>query len=380
MSPITAANFVLTGLALLFLKAHQTRLAACTHRLVIPALFVSALAIVGYAYGVALPDQLRHYNAMALSTVLLFFILTLSILAADSGHGFAKIAASDTAGGLISRRLLPTLPLLLFGLGWLRLEGERAGLYGFEFGLALMILLSTTVCVIAVASTATSLHRIDLRRKQAEAQIMSLNVSLERRVQERTEELDVANKLLEQLALEDGLTHLANRRLFDRYLNAQIVLARRNRRTLSLVLCDVDLFKLYNDNHGHQAGDECLRQIAAAIRSCCRRPADLAARYGGEEFAIILPETELAGAVQIAEAAREAVKELRIPHLHSRVSTCISISGGVACVSGNRDSTAQQIIASADQALYRAKLLGRDRTVGAEREADWVVNARAIGA
>jgi diguanylate cyclase (GGDEF)-like protein len=290
----------------------------------------------------------------------------LSILAADSRHGFARIAASDTAGGLMSRWLLPILPLLLFGLGWVRLEGQRAGFYNFEFGLALTVLLGAVVCVIAVGSTATSLHKADIKRKRVEAEISSLNAGLELRVKERTEQLAAANKSLEHLALEDGLTHLANRRFFDTYLDTQIGVGRRHQRAVSLVICDVDSFKSFNDHYGHQAGDECLKRVAMAIRSCCRRPADLAARYGGEEFAMILPETDLRGATRLAEAARAAVARLRIPHGFSTASVYVSISGGVACTSGISGMTAERLIGAADQTLYQAKLSGRDRMVAAD--------------
>jgi diguanylate cyclase (GGDEF)-like protein len=175
--------------------------------------------------------------------------------------------------------------------------------------------------------------------------------------------LRLTNQALENLSLHDGLTNLANRRFFDTYLTAQIVIAHRHQRILALVLCDVDAFKAYNDHYGHQAGDECLKQVAAALQSCCRRPGDMAARYGGEEFALVLPDTELVGAVQIAEAAREAVARLKIPHEHSIAGAYVSVSGGVAVLLRKTDITAQQLVAAADQTLYQAKHLGRNRMV-----------------
>jgi len=210
-------------------------------------------------------------------------------------------------------------------------------------------------------------------KKRAEADIVALNAGLERRVEERTQqltqlsaELTAANVSLEQLSLYDGLTGLANRRFFDKYLADQLALARRHGRSLALVMYDVDAFKAYNDHYGHPAGDECLKKIAAALRSCCRRPGDIAARYGGEEFAMILPDTELIGAARIAEGAREAIAQLRIPHEHSPASPCASISGGVAVLLRQFDVPAQQLITAADQALYQAKHLGRNRIVFAQ--------------
>jgi diguanylate cyclase (GGDEF)-like protein len=363
MSPATSLDMLLIGVALLCLKASRPRVAACAHWIVAPALFIPTLALVGYAYGANSLYRIGPYTSIAFHTALSLFVVALSLLAADTGHGFARIATSDTAGGLVSRRLLPTMPFMLFGLGWLRLQGERAGLYDFPFGIALMVLASTAICLIAVAGTAVILHKTDVTRQRAEGEIRSLNTALEQRVEERTRQLDVANKALELLSLQDGLTQLANRRFFDAHLAAQLGLARRHRRSLALVLCDIDGFKAYNDRYGHQAGDECLKQVAAAIRSCCRRPADMAARYGGEEFAMILPETELVGALAIAEAAREAVVQLKILNGGSPTAPYISISGAVAVLSGKIDATAAQLIKAADQALYEAKRLGRNQMV-----------------
>jgi len=192
---------------------------------------------------------------------------------------------------------------------------------------------------------------------------------LEQQVHARATEvqrLGTANETLEYLSLHDGLTDLANRRLFDRYLADQTAIARRHQRPLALILCDVDSFKAYNDHYGHQAGDECLKKIAGALRTCCRRPADLAARYGGEEFALILPDTELNSAAQIAEAARNAVMGLKIPHRLSRAASYASISGGIAVLGGDAGMTVQQLTAAADAALYRAKHLGRNQMVSAQ--------------
>jgi diguanylate cyclase (GGDEF)-like protein len=173
---------------------------------------------------------------------------------------------------------------------------------------------------------------------------------------------------LRRISLHDWLTNLPNRRFFDIYLDQQVAVAHRHKRILALILCDIDSFKAYNDHYGHQAGDECLKQVAAAVNSCCRRPADMAARYGGEEFAMILPDTELIGAGQVAEAARDAVAQLKIPHEYSRAGRYVSISGGISVLLRKVDTTAQQLIAAADQNLYVAKNLGRNQMVSAEAE------------
>ena len=194
------------------------------------------------------------------------------------------------------------------------------------------------------------------------------NVTHYARLARLSAELGAANETLEQLSLHDALTGLANRRFFDQYLANQIILAGRSKRPLALVLCDVDLFKAYNDHYGHQAGDECLKRIASTLRACCNRPADMVARYGGEEFALILPDTELVGATHIAEAVREAVAKLAILHQHSPAAACVSISGGVSVLTNNAVLTGEHLIGAADQALYQAKQLGRNRIVSVHAE------------
>ena len=173
--------------------------------------------------------------------------------------------------------------------------------------------------------------------------------------------LTTANAALEQLSLHDALTGLANRRYFDVHLWEQIAIARRHNRDAALVLCDVDHFKAFNTAHGHQAGDECLKRVAGALRSCCHRPADMAARYGGEEFALILPDTDSSGALRIAEAARAAVAQLRMPLGAGAAEVRVTISGGVAMLTPQTD--AQQLISLADEGLFQAKHRGRDRIV-----------------
>ncbi len=182
------------------------------------------------------------------------------------------------------------------------------------------------------------------------------------------ERLHIANTELQRMYQYDELTGISTRRSFDAHLAGQIAIACRHKRNLALVLLDVDSFKAFNDHYGHPAGDECLRQIAQALQSCCRRPAAMAARYGGEEFALILPETELDGALKIAEAARSAVVRLGIPHDYSLGPPHVSVSGGVVVLFRGADFTPQRLIADADQNLYRAKHLGRNRILSVETE------------
>jgi diguanylate cyclase (GGDEF)-like protein len=170
------------------------------------------------------------------------------------------------------------------------------------------------------------------------------------------------NKRLEQQALEDELTRLANRRRFIRAISDEFARAARSQKPLALVMFDVDYFKQYNDIYGHSAGDECLRAVAEVIRGGQQRPADLAVRYGGEEFCLLLPETDAQGALQVAERIRLALEELDLPHVGSP-GRRLSLSAGVSvCLAAPEDGP-ERLIQRADKALYAAKAAGRDRVV-----------------
>jgi len=176
-------------------------------------------------------------------------------------------------------------------------------------------------------------------------------------------ELEIANRELQRLVAIDGLTQVANRRRFDEYLEQEWRRMAREQQPLSLLVCDLDYFKPYNDTYGHQAGDRCLQQVAQAIGNTVRRPADLVARYGGEEFAVILPNTDAVGAVQVAEAVCGAVRALRIPHRTSRSDCHVTLSVGIASMTPVPHSSPSHLLANADVALYQAKASGRDRFV-----------------
>ena len=177
------------------------------------------------------------------------------------------------------------------------------------------------------------------------------------------EALQKANKELERLAAVDGLTQIANRRRFDEYLNREWKREKRDKKWLSLILCDIDVFKLYNDHYGHLSGDDCLKAVAQSIETNVKRPADLVARYGGEEFAVILPDTDAEGALHVAETIREGVKNLNISHEKSSVCSYVTLSLGVSSVVPNSESLPEVLVKSADDALYEAKKNGRDRVV-----------------
>lgn len=174
-------------------------------------------------------------------------------------------------------------------------------------------------------------------------------------------ELKQMRDTLLALAATDGLTGLANRRRFDEALQTECKRLSRMRAALSLIMIDVDYFKLYNDTYGHVAGDTCLRALADVLRSSMGRAPDLAARYGGEEFACILPETTLAGAVAVAERIQAGVALLHIEHRGSPTSPIVTLSCGVVCVNAVPAFVPTEIVAAADAALYEAKAGGRNR-------------------
>jgi diguanylate cyclase (GGDEF)-like protein/PAS domain S-box-containing protein len=180
--------------------------------------------------------------------------------------------------------------------------------------------------------------------------------------------LKQANRELEQLAAADGLTGLANRRIFDERLHAEWMRMAREKQPFSLVLCDIDFFKKYNDYYGHQSGDACLKAVAKCIKSAVQRPGDLVARYGGEEFGILLPNTDSGGAFQLAEKIRTAICSIKLEHARSAVSDSVTICLGVATVVPSMEcDEAEKLLKAADQALYASKMNGRNRVTMAPR-------------
>lgn len=173
--------------------------------------------------------------------------------------------------------------------------------------------------------------------------------------------LKQARDQLEEMTIRDALTGIANRRRFDDMLAQEWLRARRRGAPLSLLIADIDHFKQYNDNYGHTSGDVALRDVAQALDSAIRRPGDLAARYGGEEFACILPDTDSAGAAQLAERLCRAVRELGIPHAHSSAGECVTLSIGGASLVPSVQSEPKVLIDLADAQLYEAKRAGRNR-------------------
>jgi diguanylate cyclase (GGDEF)-like protein len=187
-----------------------------------------------------------------------------------------------------------------------------------------------------------------------------------RQLEDIRRQLEDRNRLLERLSAIDTLTQIANRRRFDAVLRQEWRRASRDDAPLSVVFCDIDFFKLFNDTYGHQKGDECLVRVAQAMDEAINRPADLVARYGGEEFVALLVDTDAEGARLVAERMRERVERLGIEHRASSAAPHLTVSLGVATVPSAADLRPEDLVRSADQALYAAKQGGRNRVATAQ--------------
>ena len=174
---------------------------------------------------------------------------------------------------------------------------------------------------------------------------------------------------LRDLSFKDGLTGVANRRRFDAVIESEWKAARRSQRPLSLVMIDIDYFKQYNDSYGHIRGDDCLKRVAQALKSGATRPRDFLARYGGEEFALVLPETDEAGAESVAIRCIQALDSESIPHASSPVASVVTVSIGVATCTPSKDDDRLAFIDAVDRNLYRAKEGGRNSLVVGHRRA-----------
>ncbi len=200
---------------------------------------------------------------------------------------------------------------------------------------------------------------------EAKVRAMQRLLKMQRELVKVTRELNVANAELQRLSTTDALTGIANRRALNDFMSREWRRCLRIKKQMSLVMLDIDFFKLYNDKYGHQAGDDCLRSVAEQILRAAPRGTDMAARYGGEEFMLVLSETNVDGAVWIAERVRQMVSDLRIPH-YATPSKLVSVSCGVVTILPESGRTLEVFLKSVDAALYQAKRGGRDQVVCGE--------------
>jgi diguanylate cyclase (GGDEF)-like protein len=212
-----------------------------------------------------------------------------------------------------------------------------------------------------IRSTGDYSARLNSRRSDEVGELSNECDLLIQYIDQQQELVEQQSEELYRLSYEDGLTKLANRRRFDQALSDYWNFANRNQQTISLILCDIDYFKKYNDHYGHQAGDQALVSMAQALLECICRKSDLAARYGGEEFVLILPDTDEVGATHVANKLQQQLKLKAIPHQYSQVSTVLSCSMGIATLIPSDNTDPSLLVNLADQALYQAKEQGRNR-------------------
>lgn len=260
-----------------------------------------------------------------------------------------------------------------------RLKREREDLY---------IALSTTAehgdCIEAQLHEANQQLKVEVEvRRRTQMTLQTLIEAISKRkadleivVQTIMEHGDImdtqwALKLSEmnKIASIDGLTQIPNRRRFDEHLEHQWKQMIRERSLICLILFDIDHFKQFNDTYGHLAGDDCLKQVAQVLEGCVQRPSDLIARYGGEEFAAILPQTTIAGAIEVAQRVQTEIANLKIFHEKSSVSDYLTLSIGIAGSIPTSTQSFSKLLDEADQYLYLAKQQGRDRITFSSKKA-----------
>lgn len=361
--PLVIAFGILFTEKVLQLKYNNIRmLRACRYTAASAIILMFASVLLNYSLAI----YIELYAVMTVSIMLLFF----SILQALRGNKLAKLYTISWSGmtlgifisclmylGLIKLPLMPQTPVLL--------------------GLTFEVVFMAAVLAIRYNDERKSKQRIQQealrqaeRIREAREETLRMeaesNEKLERMVQERTLELEIAlrelneaNQKLTEQATIDSLTGVKNRATFDKRLQAEGRISRRQQTPLALLMLDIDKFKTINDNHGHLAGDQTLKCIADTLRNILKRPSDLVSRFGGEEFAIILPNTDTNGALSIAEQIRHAIASLNVSWGERVIPMTASIGVSIAIIESDLHIT--QLLEQADKALYRAKNSGRDR-------------------
>ncbi len=263
---------------------------------------------------------------------------------------------------LTIEKIVPNIPIvLLTGLNdeSLALEAVREGAQDY----LIKGQTSTEVLIRSINYAIERMHHLE-KIHQSEVRLHQINRELAQQVKKRTSELEYRNQELKKLFLRattDKVTGIANRYRLEDFMQREWGNAIRNQISVSVIMIDIDRFKLYNDTYGHQAGDLCLRQVAQTINNAAKRSKDLVARYGGEEFIVVLSNISLDGAMMVAENIRSQVKGLSIPHATAGISDYVTISLGVSHLIPTINSQVEHLILAADKALYLAKQNGRDR-------------------
>jgi diguanylate cyclase (GGDEF)-like protein len=331
MAPNTAANFLMIGIALVMLQLRRKVFAA--QLIAAATALISMLAIVGYAYGIRTFYSVGIFIPMAVHTATSFLLLSGAVLYMRPTEGLMATITNDGPAGRTARILLPCAIVLPIGLGWLRLLGQRAGMYESEVGVSIFVMSNVLVFAILIWWNSRQLYKADLLRHAAEEHLL-------------------------HVATHDFLTGLANRSLFMERLEHRLQLARRHPAMRFAVLyLDLDGFKQINDKLGHNKGDELLRQVATELLQCSRTT-DLVARLGGDEFTIL---AEVIACDDDAEIlAKRVLSALRRSLPYEGQTLKVGTSVGIVLFDP-RYVSADQMLRDADHAMYTAKAQGKGR-------------------
>ncbi|MEJ7597358.1 MAG: GGDEF domain-containing protein [Kofleriaceae bacterium] len=327
MAPNTALNFALLGFALGSLVSRRIKWAQVS---VVMVLLTSGIALLGYAYSVTSLIRVAAFIPMALHTAALFVMVGVAVLCTTPEAGIIAMVTRRSPGGRVIRMMLPTIVIGPPAFGWLRLQGELAGLYTQAFGVAMLI--GMTV-VLGLALAWKTARAIDLGESERQR----------------------ADKILVELANYDSLTGLPNRRLLADRLEQALARAQRDGDTVALLFLDLDGFKRVNDTLGHAAGDQVLAEAARRILSAVR-VVDTAARLGGDEFVVVLEKVKNAAAVRVVAA--RLLGELCQPY--AGIESALSASVGVGLFPADA-RTPEDLLKVADAAMYRAKRSGKNQ-------------------
>jgi len=297
------------------------------------------------------PDNIRILNEILRNEYRIFF------------------ATSGEQGLEIAKRVLPDI--ILLDILMPEMDGYEVCsiLKSDEITLWIPVIFVTAMVSVEEEAKGLEVGAIDYITKPFSPPIVKNRIRNHLKLKSYSDALKVVSEVLAQknreldiLAKHDGLTGLANRRYFDEVMEAEIKRAKRSGETLSVILCDIDYFKRYNDYYGHLTGDDCLRHISETIKKIFQRSSDLAARYGGEEFVIILPDTSHEGSARLAEKLRLEIISENMPHASSDIADCVTISIGVASAQVNDEiRSSKWFTKQADTALYKSKENGRNR-------------------
>jgi diguanylate cyclase (GGDEF)-like protein len=285
-------------------------------------------------------------------------ITAMDLAAELRGLGYEVCGTEDTADGAVAavEREKPGLVLMDVRLGGNGDGIDAARQISGRHDVAVVFLTAHSDEETLARALSVSPYGYIVKPFRARELKVAVELALSKHAAERA-----AREKLSELVLTDPLTGLANRRHFDQTLASEWDRAMREKHLLALLMIDIDHFKAFNDTHGHAAGDECLKAVAQALRAHCARPGDLVCRWGGEEFAVILPDTDAAGAGHVARELVEVVRLLALKHGKSDVAPCVTISAGSASAVPSDVGSAAALVEKADAALYAAKQSGRNR-------------------